>query len=143
MTLTQLPLYYRCVTLALLSRCTFLTVQMSVFMVFCGPRLPLAFQFVCGPEGGGVTNKLEGKWKVFLCLVAPRQAAAGYSTNRSFCRRAKMFRNTCAFCMEFMENGIAKKNTILLRPADATLPFCARQRGQIWPLRSRCAIPPP
>jgi len=31
----------------------FLTAQMSVFMVFCGPHLPLAFQFVCGPGGGG------------------------------------------------------------------------------------------
>jgi len=28
----------------------FLTAQMSVFMVFCGPHLPLAFQFVCGPK---------------------------------------------------------------------------------------------
>jgi len=31
----------------------FLTAQMSVFMVFCGPHLPLAFQFVCAPGGGG------------------------------------------------------------------------------------------
>ena len=31
---------------------------MSDLMVFCGPHLPLA-------------NKLEGKWKVALCLVAP------------------------------------------------------------------------
>ena len=62
-----------------------LTAQMSVFMVFCGPHLPLAFQFVCGPGGGGAANKLEGKWKLSLCLVAPPQAAAGYSTNSSFC----------------------------------------------------------
>ena len=25
--------------------------QMSVLIVFCGPRLPLSFQFVCGPSG--------------------------------------------------------------------------------------------
>ena len=30
----------------------FLTAQMSVLMVFCGPHLPLAFRFVCGPGGG-------------------------------------------------------------------------------------------
>ena len=51
--------------------------QMSVLMISCGPHLPLAFQFVCGPVGGGAANKLEGKWKVSLCLVAPPQAAAG------------------------------------------------------------------
>jgi len=27
----------------------FLAAQMSVFMVFGGPHLPLVFQFVCGP----------------------------------------------------------------------------------------------
>ena len=43
---------------------SFLTAQMSVFIVFCGPHLPLAFQFVCVPGGGGATNKWEGKWKV-------------------------------------------------------------------------------
>ena len=66
-------------------RWQFLTAQMSVFMVFCGPHLPLAFQFVCGPGGGGAANKLEGKWKVSLCLVAPPQAAAEYGINSSFC----------------------------------------------------------
>jgi len=30
-------------------------------MVFGGPLLPLAFQFVCGPRGGEAANKLEGK----------------------------------------------------------------------------------
>ena len=30
----------------------FLTAQMSVFMVFCGPHLPFDFQLVCGPGGG-------------------------------------------------------------------------------------------
>ena len=30
----------------------FLTAQMSVFMVVCGPQLPLAFHFVCVPESG-------------------------------------------------------------------------------------------
>ena len=35
----------------------FLTAQMSVFKVFCGPDLPLAFQFVCGPGGGGVRTQ--------------------------------------------------------------------------------------
>ena len=64
---------------------TFLTAQMSVLMVFCGPHLPLAFQFVCGPGGGGAANKLEGKWKVSFCLVAPPQAAAEYGINSSFC----------------------------------------------------------
>ena len=34
----------------------FLTAQMSVLMVFCGSHLPLAFQFVCGPGGGGATE---------------------------------------------------------------------------------------
>ena len=27
--------------------------NLSVCMVFCGPHLPLAFQFVCEPGGGG------------------------------------------------------------------------------------------
>ena len=63
-------------------------------MVFCGPHLPLAFQFVCGPGGGGAANKLEGKWKVSLCLVAPPQADAGYSTNSSFCWRTT-FEDIC------------------------------------------------
>ena len=58
---------------------------MSVFTVFCGPHLPLAFQFVCGPGGGGAANKLEGKWKVSFCLVAPPQADAEYGINSSFC----------------------------------------------------------
>ena len=31
----------------------FLTAHLSGLMVFCGPHLPLAFQFVCGPGGGG------------------------------------------------------------------------------------------
>jgi len=39
---------------------TFLTAQMSIFMVFCGPHLPLAVQFGFGPGGGGTANKLEG-----------------------------------------------------------------------------------
>ena len=74
----------------------FLTAQMSVFMVLCGPLLPLAFQFVCGPGGGGeLANKLEDMWKVSLCLVAPPQAAAGYSTNSSSCWRTT-FEDICA-----------------------------------------------
>ena len=73
----------------------FLTAQMSVFMVFCVPHLPLAFQFVCGPGGGGAANKLEGKWKVSLCLVAPPLAAAVYSANSSFCWRTT-FEDICA-----------------------------------------------
>jgi len=56
---------------------TFLTAQMSVFTVFCGPHLPLAFQFVCGPG--------EGKWKVSFCLASPPQVAAEYGINSSFC----------------------------------------------------------
>ena len=39
--------------------------------------------------------KLEGKWKVSLCLVLPPQAAAGCSTSGNFCWRAT-FRNNCA-----------------------------------------------
>jgi len=62
----------------------FLTAQTSVFMVFCGPHLPL-----------GAANKLEGKWKVSLYLVAPPQAAAGYSTTSSFCWRTT-FEDICA-----------------------------------------------
>ena len=73
----------------------FLTAQMSVFMVFRGPHLPLAFQFVCGPGGGGAANKLEGKRKVSLCLVAPPLAAAEYSANSSFCWRTT-FEDICA-----------------------------------------------
>ena len=42
--------------------------QISVFMVFCGPHLPLAFQCVCGPGG----------WRAAA-------GAAGYSTKSSFC----------------------------------------------------------
>ena len=56
--------------MAKLGGSTFLTAQMSVFMVFRGPHLPLAFQFVCGP-GGGAANKLEGKWTVSLFLGDP------------------------------------------------------------------------
>ena len=44
---------------------------------------------------GGAANKLEGKWKVSLCLVAPSQAAAVYNTNSSICRRAT-FEDICA-----------------------------------------------
>ena len=69
-----------------------LTAQLSVLMVFCGPHLPLAFHFVCGPGGGGAANKMEGKRKVSLYLVAPPQAAAVYSTNSSICWRTT-FRN--------------------------------------------------
>ena len=58
---------------------------MSGLMVFCGPHLSLAFQFVCGPGGGGSANKLEGRWQVSLCFVAPTQAAAEYDINSSFC----------------------------------------------------------
>ena len=47
------------------------TAQISVLMVFYGLHLPLAFHFVCNPGGGGAGNKMEGKWKVSLCLVAP------------------------------------------------------------------------
>ena len=62
--------------MASLRNIAFLAAQMSVLMVFGGPHLPLAFQFVCGPGGGeGAANKLEGKCKVSLCLVAPPQAA--------------------------------------------------------------------
>ena len=71
------------------------TAQMSALMVVCGPHLPLAFQFVCGPGGGGAANKVEGKWKVSLCLVAPPQAAAGYSINSRFCWRTT-FEDICA-----------------------------------------------
>ena len=35
----------------------FITAQMSVSMVFCGPHLPLAFQFVCGPGGGAGSSR--------------------------------------------------------------------------------------
>ena len=53
----------------------------SILMVFCGPHLPLcSFQFVRDPPSTRTANKLEVKWK-----VAPPQAAAGYSTNSSFC----------------------------------------------------------
>ena len=38
--------------------------QMSVFMAFCGPHLPIAFQFVCGPGGRRAANKLRGKWSL-------------------------------------------------------------------------------
>jgi len=65
------------------------------FDVFCGPHLPLAFHFVCSPGGGGAANKMEGKRKFFLYLVAPPRAAVGYSTNSSFCLRTTV-RNHCA-----------------------------------------------
>ena len=63
-------------------------------MVFCGPHLPLAFQFVCGPPSPRAANKLEGKWKVSLCLVAPPQAAAEYDINSSICWRTT-FEDIC------------------------------------------------
>ena len=37
------------------------------------------------PGGRGSANKLEGKWQVSLCFVAPTQAAAEYDINSSFC----------------------------------------------------------
>ena len=41
------------------------TAQMTGLVVFCGPHLPLAFQFVCGPPPSPrAENTLEGKWKV-------------------------------------------------------------------------------
>ena len=65
-------------------------------MVFCGPHLPLAFQFVLRPGGaGGAANKLEGKWKVSLCFVALPHAGAGCSTNSSFCWKTT-FEDICA-----------------------------------------------
>ena len=50
---------------------------MSVLMVFCGPHLSLAFQFVfaLAPPSKGAANKVEGKPKFSLCLVAPPRAA--------------------------------------------------------------------
>lgn len=47
------------------------------------------------PGGRGAANKLEIKWKVSLYVVAPPQAAVGYTTNSSFCCRAT-FRKNCA-----------------------------------------------
>jgi len=59
-----------------------LTAEMSVFMVFCGPHLPLAFQFVCGPGRGGGTRQQIGRqvegFPLFGC-------AAGNRTKSSFC----------------------------------------------------------
>jgi len=68
---------------------------MSVLMVFGGPHLPLAFQFFCGPGRRWGAKKLEGKWKVFHCLVAPPQAAPGYGANSSICWRTT-FEDICA-----------------------------------------------
>ena len=53
-----------------------------------------AFHFVFGPGGGGAANKMEGKLKVSLYLVAPPQAAARYRTNGSFCWSTTL-RNKC------------------------------------------------
>jgi len=61
-------------------------------------RLPSSL-FAARGEGGAA-NKLEGKWKVSLCLVAPPQAAAEYGINSSFCWRTT-FEDICAvrnFC---------------------------------------------
>ena len=49
-------------------------------------NLPLAFR---------AANKLEGKWKVSPCLVAPPHAAAGYSTKSGICWRTT-FEDICA-----------------------------------------------
>jgi len=70
---------------------SFQTAQMSVLMVFGGHHLPICLR----PGGrGGAANKLEGKWKVSLYLVAPPQAAAGYSTKSSICWRTT-FEDIC------------------------------------------------
>merc|ERR1712060_368611 len=79
----------------------FLTAQLSVSMVFCGPPLPLASHFLCGPVRVGAENKMEGKRKLIaaggrriasLYLVAPPQVSPGYTTNSSFCRRTTSVR---------------------------------------------------
>jgi len=62
----------------------------SVLMVFCGPHLPLASQFVCSP-GVGAANKLEGTWKVSICLDAPPQAAKRESFVVIWTRRSLIF----------------------------------------------------
>ena len=54
--------------------------------------------FCLQPGGRRTANKMEGKWKVFLYLVAPPQAGGVYSVNSSFCWRTT-FRNNCAFCL--------------------------------------------
>ena len=87
-------------------------------MTFCGPHLPLAFQFVCGPGGGGAANKLEGKRKVSLYLVAPPQAAAGYCTNSSICWRTP-FRNLCLPYGSFFPHATTFRDTL---EATAELP---------------------
>ena len=65
-------------------------------MVFRGPHLPFAFLsnsrlpsilFPARSERGAA-NKMEGKQKGPPSLVPLPQAAAGYSTNSSFCWRA-------------------------------------------------------
>jgi len=54
-------------------------------MVKCGVVKKKTLFIPAQMPRGGAANKLEGKWKVSLCLVAPPQAAAGYSTNSSIC----------------------------------------------------------
>ena len=52
---------------------------MSVFMVFCGPHLPLAFQFVCGPGGGGLQNTWRDTFED-ICAVRNARRHAGAPT---------------------------------------------------------------
>ena len=47
----------------------FLTTQLSISMVFCGPCIPLAVQFACGPgRGGPQTNWKANRWFPFIWL---------------------------------------------------------------------------
>merc|ERR550534_1478321 len=79
------------------------TAQMSVLMFFCGPCLPRAFQFVCGPERG----RKQTFWKAsgrltFVWLRLAAVGLVGYSTYSSVCWRTKTFRNNCAFRLDFL-----------------------------------------
>ena len=64
------------------------TAQMSALMVVCGPHLPLAFQFVCGPGGGGEKSWGEMRLHVggplrdfFLRLAATKTACCRPAVN--------------------------------------------------------------
>ena len=63
-----------------------------------------------GGRGGGPQTNWKASGRFPFCLVAPLQAAAGYSINSSFYRRTT-FGNNCAFRMECFQ---AKKR-----------PFCS------------------
>ena len=75
---------------------TFLTAQMSVLVIFGGPHLPLAFQFVCGPGGSeGISKQIGRQVEGFPSFAPTRRRPSG----RQYKLSRTTFRNNCAVCL--------------------------------------------